>query len=242
MDIMNNAWYNTFNQNVAAAATYLSVTADILHIKPARRRIVMNGIDLTFSEEKKKLPVGISRFLGNPDVWDGFVWPCYSESGEDYDLTFMCQINCAEAAPFDVAGVLPKTGMLYFFYDMDNMPQETFDTNTASVIHYGGEVSALFEMLRCDHDGNDMSLPEMKIHFNADRVAGGQLRARLGETLPHGWQPFFQIYSFETDRVSIRFSQKKALIYFVDKPKLQRGDFSDVHIRQTHPGGQNEIF
>ena len=202
----------------------------------------MNGIDLTFSEEKKKLPIGASKFLGNPDVWDGFEWPHYTEDGEDYDLTFMCQINCAESASFDKDGVLPRTGMLYFFYDMDNMPQETFDTNTARVLHYDGDCSALFEMLRCDHEGNDMGFREMKIHFHADRVDGERLRARLGETFPQGWQPFFQIYSFETDKVSIHFKDKSALIFFVDKPKLESGDFSDAHIRQTHPGGQSEMF
>ena len=202
----------------------------------------MNGIDLTFSEEKKKLPIGASKFLGNPDVWDGFEWPYYTENRENYDLTFMGQINCAEAAAFDTEGVLPKTGMLYFFYDMDEMPQEPADKNAARAIHYDGDCSSLVEMLRTDHEGNDMGFREMKIHFHSGRADPERLRARLGETLPQGWQPLFQIFSFETDKVSIMFSEKKALIFFVDKPKLERGDFSDVHIRQTNPGNQNEIF
>ena len=199
----------------------------------------MDGIDITFSEEKKKLPVGASKFLGNPDVWDGFEWPQLTENGESYDLTFMRQINCAEAAPFDKENVLPKTGMLYFFYDMDEMPRESFDKNTARVIYYDGDLMSLREMLRTDHEGNDMSFREMKIHYHSDVVDREQLRAQLAGTLPQGWQPLFQVFSFETDKVSIKFADNSALCFFVDKPKLECGDFSDVHIRQTILGGRN---
>ena len=193
---------------------------------------MMNGIDLTFSEEKKKLPLGTSKFLGNPDAWDGFEWPQFTENKKSYDLTFMGQINCAEAALFYTGGLLPKTGMLYFFYDLDEMPQESFDKNVAKVIHFDGDLSSLREILRCDPEGNDMGFREMKIHFHSESVDRERLCARLGETRPQGWQPLFQIFSFETDRVAIKFKNESALCFFVDKPKLERGDFSDVHIRQ----------
>ena len=193
----------------------------------------MNAIDLTFSEETSKLPIGASKFLGNPDVWDGFEWPQFIENGESYDLTFMCQINCAEASPFDKEGTLPKIGLLYFFYDLDEMPLESFDKNAARVLYYGGGPAALHEMLRIDHEGNDMSLREMKIQYHSDGVERERLGARLGESLPQRWQPIFQVFSFETDMVSIKFPDEKALCFFIDKAKLERGDFSDVRIRQT---------
>ena len=186
----------------------------------------MNGIALTFVEERKKLPKGTSKFLGNPDVWDGFEWPYYTENGESYDLTFLCQINCTEAAPFDKGGVLLKTGILYFFYDMDLMPQESSDPNAARVLHYDGECSALFEMLRTDHEGNDMSFREMKIHFHADEVPQEKLCARLGGVVTGTEQPLLQVYGFETEKVSIKFPDGHALCFFV------RGDYSDVYVRQ----------
>ena len=58
----------------------------------------MNGIKLKISKPKDKLPAGSSKLFGNPDVWDGFEWPYIEEKDEKYDLTFMCQINCADAA------------------------------------------------------------------------------------------------------------------------------------------------
>jgi len=153
----------------------------------------MGAIHLRFTEEKERLHIGASKFLGNPDVWDGFEWPHFTESGEEYDLTFLCQINCAEAAQFDGKGLLSQTGMLYFFYDMDEMPP--LDENTARVLYYDGDMSELRAMLRTDHEGNDMSLPEMGIRFGGD---GKPPNALLG-------QPLLQLYSFENDKVSIQF-------------------------------------
>lgn len=190
----------------------------------------MDGINLTFTEEKTKLPAGASKFMGSPDVWDGFEWPHFEESGEVYDLTFLCQINCAEAAPFDKSGLLPGSGMLYFFYDLDGMPEESADKSAARVIYYGGEQQALRQMLRIDQDGGDMSFREMKIHFNASADGGKQYHARLAAALPQG--PILQVFSFETDRLSIKFSDKKALCFFIDKTKLERCDFSEIYIRQ----------
>jgi len=43
------------------------------------------------------------------------------EDGESYDypLTFICQINCEDIAPYDREGLLPHEGMLYFFAAID---------------------------------------------------------------------------------------------------------------------------
>ena len=51
-------------------------------------------------------------------------WPTVmvrDEDGESYDdpLTFVCQIRCADIAPFDPHELLPHEGMLYFFAAID---------------------------------------------------------------------------------------------------------------------------
>ena len=112
----------------------------------------MNGIKLKISKPKDKLPAGSSKLFGNPDVWDGFEWPHIEENGEKYDLTFMCQIDCAKAEGFDESGLLPKTGILYFFYDLDTMP-EAPDEKSSRVLWYNGELSALHEMILTDYNG-----------------------------------------------------------------------------------------
>ena len=47
----------------------------------------MNSIRLKPIYSNDKLPVGSSKFFGNPDVWEGFEWPSIEIDGELYDLT-----------------------------------------------------------------------------------------------------------------------------------------------------------
>lgn len=60
--------------------------------------------------------VGVSHFGGQPDVPDGFQWPVY----KDMPLSFLAQLSCRELADCDINDELPKTGVLSFFYALDN--------------------------------------------------------------------------------------------------------------------------
>ena len=64
-----------------------------------------------------------SKWWGFPDLPDGLDWPTVQaeDEGEVFDdpLTFICQIKCADLAPFDPEGLLPHEGMLYFFGALD---------------------------------------------------------------------------------------------------------------------------
>lgn len=67
---------------------------------------------------------GQSKWWGEPDMPEELDWPTVmvrDEDGESYDdpLTFVCQIRCADIAPFDPHELLPHEGMLYFFAAID---------------------------------------------------------------------------------------------------------------------------
>lgn len=86
-----------------------------------RREIV-----ITHHPSQKKLPVGASKFYGTPDLPADFDWPYYK--GTDFEgvtknrpLAFLAQINLGEAAQYDRTGLLPKTGVLSFFYETMSM-------------------------------------------------------------------------------------------------------------------------
>lgn len=207
----------------------------------------MNSILLKTSVPAGKLPVGSSKFLGNPDVWEGFEWPAISCDGENYDLTFMCQINCAEAAPFDKDGILPKTGMLYFFYDLDEMPWEPSDPDAARVIYYDGDTAALREMVLIDGDGENIAFAEQKIEFAC--VEEGYLSdsepTHLLLGIPSldygtwyecidGWQMLLQIDSFETRDAKVNFTDEGVLCFYAQPEKVKKLDFSDVRIMQIY--------
>lgn len=83
-----------------------------------------NRIETVFSAAQQPLPVGASKFGGRPDVPDGFIWPIFDRNGEERPrpLAFLAQFSCKELVPLDKDGVLPKTGLLSFFYELDSQP------------------------------------------------------------------------------------------------------------------------
>lgn len=196
----------------------------------------MNGIKLKISKPKDKLPAGSSKLFGNPDVWDGFEWPYIEENGEKYDLTFMCQIDCAKAEGFDESGLLPKTGILYFFYDLDTMP-EMSNSRSARVLWYNGELSVLHEMLLTDEDGNSLSFSEQKIDFDTADAGRKTSHLLLGDMTQScdfikDYLPLLRIGSFETEDVEICFNGNGSLCFYIEKEKLVACDFSEVKAAQ----------
>ena len=62
-----------------------------------------------------ELPVGASKFGGSTDLPFDEPWP-ESRFGP---VPFMAQIRCQDVAMHDAPGLLPQTGILYFFLDFD---------------------------------------------------------------------------------------------------------------------------
>lgn len=64
-----------------------------------------------------------SKWWGDPDMPENMQYPTVevTEDGETYDypLTFICQINCEDIAPYDKENRLPHEGMIYFFAAID---------------------------------------------------------------------------------------------------------------------------
>lgn len=196
----------------------------------------MNGIKLKISKPKDKLPAGSSKLFGNPDVWDGFEWPYIEENGEKYDLTFLCQINCTEVSALDKEGWLPQTGIFYFFYDLDTMP-EMSNSRSARVLWYNGELSALHEMLLTDEDGNSLSFSEQKIDFDTADAGRKTSHLLLGDMTQScdfikDYLSLLRIGSFETEDAEICFNGNGSLCFYIEKEKLVACDFSEVKAAQ----------
>src|SRR5688572_30057703 len=81
--------------------------------------------------------IGASRLGGNPDVPDDFEWPHWHTELEGYDqearrpfkrpaedrpLAFLAQIRLSDVTPLDIERLLPPSGWLYFFYDVEAGP------------------------------------------------------------------------------------------------------------------------
>lgn len=61
---------------------------------------------------------GLTKFGGMPDVPDGFEWAYY----DGRPLAFLVQFDLEEISRYDTEDLLPKTGVLSFFYDLETKP------------------------------------------------------------------------------------------------------------------------
>lgn len=78
-----------------------------------------NEIVMEVDGSADSVPPRASKLGGNPWLPRDFVWPVFTDAnaGATRPLSFLCQINLADVKPWDVDGVLPDRGMLYFFYE-----------------------------------------------------------------------------------------------------------------------------
>jgi uncharacterized protein YwqG len=65
--------------------------------------------------DEAQIPLGSSKIGGRPDLPRSLSWPSW-ESGP---MSFIAQVRLPEVKPYDVEGVLPTRGLLYFFYDCE---------------------------------------------------------------------------------------------------------------------------
>jgi uncharacterized protein YwqG len=91
-------------------------------------------LELTRTQEENGIPIGTSKIGGRPDLPSSLKWPketkeavkkkflifeIAAKTQTEVPLSFIAQINLADVSRLDSGGLLPETGMLYFFYSAD---------------------------------------------------------------------------------------------------------------------------
>ena len=130
-----------------------------------------------------------SKWWGNPDLPPQVEYPTFKYTDEngnedEYPLTFICQIDCADIAGLDPEGRLPHEGMLYFFAAIDyflgydcpeHFPLGKWDRKGV-VVKYSKSVNmeTFNSCILVDDEDNELAEPEMAIEFSAcdDRENG----------------------------------------------------------------------
>ena len=93
---------------------------DITNIKEALRAMARSAVRLSMRGGER----AAGRFGGAPDVPPDFAWPYFETAtfGDDTvkprPLCFLAQFDCAVLSAFDPEQLLPRAGMLSFFYEM----------------------------------------------------------------------------------------------------------------------------
>jgi uncharacterized protein YwqG len=87
------------------------------------------------------LHTGASKIGGIPDLPPMLEWPRWNGRA----LAFLAQLHLPTVAEYAVEGMLPKSGMLYFFYDADEQPWgfDPQDTGGGKVFYFDGPLETL---------------------------------------------------------------------------------------------------
>lgn len=99
------------------------VAAGLSRLMPDIDRLSQASIRLyTTPVDESTLPIGASKLGGVPDLPAGFSWPQWRSLPQ----SFLAQINLDDVRTYDIDGLLPLQGMLWFFYDAQ---QRTFGSD-----------------------------------------------------------------------------------------------------------------
>lgn len=117
---------------------------------------------------------GLSRIGGNPDVVKGFEWPYFEGEGidgsiESRPLSFLAQFNCEEISKYDADNILPKKGLLSFFYEKQS-ERWGYDVEDKGCgrVYWFENIDALEKKEFPKDLDNDYKLPMKSIEFNQE--------------------------------------------------------------------------
>lgn len=141
---------------------------------------------------------GGTRFGGVPDVPEDFEWPFFeSEAWCDDEvkprpLAFLAQFDCAELGRYDTEGLLPGTGVLSFFYEVESQ-RWGFDPKDAGCarVYWFEDAAALRPARVPEALSGDARFPALRIYAkSALSLPDGEdfdLQGGLGQD---GWDEF----------------------------------------------------
>ncbi len=171
------------------------------------------AIKITTNKTDKNLFCA-SKWWGDPDMPEDMNYPTMSvndpEWGEDeYPLTFICQINCEDIAPYDKEGILPKEGMFYFFGNIDGflgyetpVPMSMGEWPKGNIhVKYAKSINmeAFRSVMLVDDEDGTLTEPAREIIFEEcnDLDRGHKLLGQPtnSEIKQEGWINLFQIDS-----------------------------------------------
>ena len=121
------------------------------------------------SGEKREFAVGETRMFGSPDAPEYFDWPVTtSRYGDDVDMTFIAQINCKDLE----SELLPKEGILYFFYNAAEQPATPNVKGAAKVFWFNENEDNLATLRLVDEDGNEIYTAGVEVNVKVPVSAG----------------------------------------------------------------------
>lgn len=110
----------------------------------------------------KTSPVfGSTKFGGEPEVPNDFIWPV-DETNQP--LSFLLQLECSAVAAYEIEVEFPRTGYLYFFQELSDRYCEG-EGNSVRVIYSNVRKEQLHKEAFPDNLSDEYRLPEHNLSF-----------------------------------------------------------------------------
>ena len=174
---------------------------------------------------------------------EGMTYPTVqvTEDGETYDypLTFICQINCEDIAPFDTEGRFPHEGMLYFFAALDKWIG--YDSPTANdrgewtkghvAVKYAKTINfeTFQSCMMVDDEGQTLTEPELTVSFEecADDAPGIKLLGiPMSQEVQENYKGYVNMLQIDNDEtLAVDFGKDSALYLLMKESDLKFGNW-----------------
>lgn len=132
-------------------------------------RLAKNEITME-KNTKQPRPDGC-KIGGKPYLPADFPWPSFTFEGEQRPLSFFCQLNLTELAPFDKDKQLPDHGLLSFFYECESFCWgfDPKDRGAAKVYYFEDTTDFIpFEIPEAINE--EQIMPEIGVSFKAKQA------------------------------------------------------------------------
>lgn len=126
-------------------------------LKPFKRK----AIEICFDASEDAAGIGCSKHGGQPDVPEDFQWPL---DNNNRPLSLLLQINCLDLTSLVSEDYLPKSGHLYFFYELGEQNWEGAE-NSIRVIYIDTRYKELHRIDFPKTLANEFRLKEQVISF-----------------------------------------------------------------------------
>ena len=126
-------------------------------LKPFKRK----AVEICFDASEDAAGIGFSKHGGQPDVPEDFQWPL---DNNNRPLSLLLQINCSDLTSLVSEDYLPKSGHLYFFYELGEQNWEGAE-NSIHVIYIDTRHKELHRIDFPKTLANEFRLKERVISF-----------------------------------------------------------------------------
>ncbi len=142
------------------------------NLRDVIRSMEKNEIVMTTMEGKKVAAPDDCKLGGKPYLPANFEWPTFksADDGIARPLSFFCQVNLTKVKPYDKENVLPKTGMLYFFYECESSVWgfDPADKGAARVFYFEN-TDGFVPLDLPDNLAEEYTIPEIAVEFKSQK-------------------------------------------------------------------------